>query len=377
MRVQLNSPTFGPDEIAAAVEVMQSTFVTQGSKVAEFEEAFADKTGFQHAVAVNSGSSANLLAVSALKTLGAFKAGDEVLVPALTWPTTIWPLVQHNLVPVFMDCDLDTLNIYARGHTGRGIKSARAIIAVPVYGNTLRAIIDRKVTMYDCCEALGTPKPDCDVATYSFYFSHHITTFEGGMVCTDNEHLADMLRIQRSHGWIRDVKDKQKYIDTNPEIDPRFMFVELGYNLRMTDVAAAVGLVQLPKLDGFVKRRQINHRVYEVALREFTNYLRFQSMNSGSSCFSFAITVKEDAPFDVKALSFCLTHKGIENRPIIAGNMARQPGMLKHKFRTIGELPNANAVMDRGLSIGNHQDMGPAEIEYVAGVIGDFMEQTP
>jgi CDP-4-dehydro-6-deoxyglucose reductase, E1 len=367
MKIRLNEPTFGQEEIQAAVDVMNSSYVTQGIKVEEFEERFAEYTGFKYAVAVNSGSSANLLAVSALKAVGALRDGAEVIVPALTWSTTIWPLVQHDLVPVFLDCDPDTLNMVDNAH-----HTYRSVVAVPVYGNPA-TVQDRKVTMYDCCEALGTPKPRCDVATYSFYFSHHITTFEGGMVCTDNEALSDMLRIQRSHGWIRDVRDKQKYIDENPDIDPRFLFVDLGYNLRMTDVAAAVGLVQLGKLDHFVERRRIVDQMYRDKLGKYEEFLRFQRITPDSSCFSFAMTVKDNAPFTVNGFRDFLTSKGIENRPIIAGNMARQPGMKKYKHRTIGDLPNADNVMRNGLSIGNHQEIRSSDIEYVAESIEEML----
>jgi len=368
MRINLHEPSFGGEEIQAAVNVMNSTYVTQGKIVREFEEQFADKVGFKHAVAVNSGSSANLLAVSSLKAIGALRDGDEVLAPALTWPTTIWPLVQHNLVPVFVDCDPHTLNMKDIVPS----TDTRGVVAVPVYGNPLE-VTKRKVTMYDCCEALGTPKPDCDVATYSFYFSHHITTFEGGMVCTDNEPLADMLRIQRSHGWVRDVYHPDKWADAHPEIDPRFLFVDLGYNLRMTDIAAAVGLIQLTKLDGFVERRRRNHELYVKGLEN--TGLTLQTMNLGAAPFSLAITVDDQLPFTQHDLRLALLEAEIETRPIIAGNMLRQPAMQKYKHRLVGSDVNATRVMKHGFSIANHQAMTDEHVAYVVGVILEFLDR--
>lgn len=357
MRVRLNEPTFGEEEIAAAVDVMRSTYVTQGAKVAEFEAAFCEKFGFAHAVACNSGSSANLLMIASLVALEYLEHGDEVFTPALTWPTTVWPLVQYGLVPAFVDCNPDTLNMQS---PGGGI-----VFPVHVYGNPYTR---RDAMIEDCCEAMGAPVGKTGMAaSFSFYFSHHITTFEGGMLATDNPDIASRARAIRSHGWTRDCPEL-----TPAGMDPKFTFIEAGYNLRLTDVAAAVGLVQLPKLDAIVETRRENHKSYLDALSKF-EHLRFQVMDPNSACFSFAIIATHAAPFNVGDLRRHLESAGIETRPIIAGNIVRQPAMAQYKHICTSDLDNASYVMDHGFAIGNHQDITLDHIDYVANAIEDFL----
>lgn len=362
MKVRLHEPTFGEEEIAAAVAVMRTTNVTQGLKVREFERAFCKTFGFRHAVACNSGSSANLLATAAMCALDIWKRGDEIQVPALSWPTTVWPLVQYGLVPVFIDCDVDTFNAIPKS------LPLSASVALPVYGNPC-ILPANPLMIEDCCEALGAPVGHNGMAaTFSFYFSHHITTFEGGMVATDDDRLADMMRIIRSHGWVRDT-ESDEYAEAHPDIDPKFLFVEAGYNLRLTDVAAAIGLVQLPKLDAIVAQRRRNHRMYVEAIGEY-GWLRPQSMHDDSSCFSFAMVLEGRS--GTKEIRELLEAAGIETRPIIAGNMALQPGMQKYSYKTSGRLGNATYIMKNGFSIGNHQGIGERQIEYVANTIKAF-----
>lgn len=369
MKVKLHEPTFGREEINAAVEVMESTMVTQGDKVREFEQACATKFGFERAVVCNSGSSANLLAVAAMSKR--LEPGDEVLVPALSWPTTIWPIVQCGLVPVFCDCDPDTLNMVVEGISPR----TKAIMPVHVYGNPFHFELYTTQDLYaveDCCEAMGAPVGGT-LGTFSFYYSHHITTFEGGMVGVDDPNMADDMRVLRSHGWIRDCEDKESWAKAYPYIDPKFLFVDQGYNLRMTEVAAAIGLVQLPKLDGIVEHRRWAHKRYMDALGDWSSIFRFQNMHPESSCFSFAITLRQGAPFSVDKIREFLESDGIETRPIIAGNMAEQPGMQKFKYRKASNLSNANHVMRNGFSIGIHTGIGADEIGHVHDTVAHFM----
>lgn len=389
MEVKLHEPTFGEEEIKAVVDVLRSTNVTQGQKVRGFEKAFWPHG---HAVACNSGSSANLLAISALKATGRLKNGDEVIVSALSWSTTVFPLIQHNLIPVFVDCDPQTLNIKTSEVMKALSPKTRAIMPVHVYGNPcdlkpLSTICgDHDLLLIeDCCEAMGSEYSgvpigagsESTIATFSFYFSHHITTLEGGMVVTKDDGLADMLRIQRSHGWLRDVESK----DIPDGIDPKFCFVDLGYNLRMTEVQAAIGLCQLPKLEGIVARRREAHRAYKKSLNHIP-YLRFQyeiglygEKFGKSSCFGFTI-VLDGAPFTATEFRQYLESKGIETRPIICGNIARQPVMKKYPHRVVGNLKHATDVMLNGLSIGCHQDITERDVAYVSECIDSFIRKT-
>jgi len=363
--IKLHEPTFGEEEIAAAVDVMRSTMVTQGEKVAEFEEAFATKFGYERAVACNSGSSANLLAITAMSRL--LEPGDEVYVPALAWPTTVWPVIQCGLIPVFCDADPWSLNM----NIPAPVEEVKAAVPISVYGNPYRGNTWNLPTVFDNCEALGAHTATT-LSTYSFYYSHHMTTFEGGMVGVDDIKVADQMRALRSHGWIRDREDKAQIAAEHPRIDPKFLFIDMGYNLRMTEVAAAIGLVQLEKLDEIVTARQLNHAGLLDVLSKHKD-LTLQRMPGGSSPFGFAMTIRDKAAFNRKTLSDWLTKNGIENRPIIAGNMANQPAMKKFPHRVATDLSVASHIMTHGLSIGCHQGMTESSVAYIEGVFDRFM----
>ena len=385
-RVSLHKSTIGEDEIQAVIDVLRSGRVTSGAKVKEFEKVFPGK----HAVMCNSGSSANLLAVAALcdpATSNRLERGDRVIVSALSWSTTVWPLVQYGLVPVIVDIDPLTLNmdpVEAKKAVSAG---ARAIMPVHVYGNPcdMRALRDITrhglITIEDCCEALGAEFDGhpvgsfSNIATYSFYFSHHITTVEGGICVTDKSELANRMRILRSHGWTRDLADDGEYRKANPDIDPRFLFVGAGYNLRSTEMAAAMGLVQLPKLGRFVDARRAAATMLSHVFKQYEDYLTYQCVtpNSHSSWFGFPIVIKDDAPFTAKQMREVFDKAGIETRPIICGNIALQPGIKHYPHKIIGDLPNATRAMKNGLAIGCHQGMGEEACNYVRKMLDGFM----
>ncbi len=386
MKVSLHESTIGEDEIQAVIDVMRSGQVTSGVKVKEFEKAFPGK----HAVMCNSGSSANLLAVAALcdpATPNRLKRGDGVIVSALSWSTTVWPLVQYGLVPIIVDISPETLNMDPAEVEKAISKIPRAIMPVHVYGNpcdmqSLWEIAKNRglAVIEDCCEALGAEYNgrhvglDSQLATYSFYFSHHITTVEGGMVITDNEDIDRTLRILRSHGWVRDV-DSQKYLEAYPDIDPRFLFVGAGYNLRSTEMQAAMGLVQLPKLAGFVDARRAAATMLSHAFGTYRYYLTYQcvTLNGHSSWFGFPIVVRDDAPFTAKGMREFFDKAGIETRPIICGNIARQPGMQQYPYTIIGDLSNATRAMTNGFVISCHQGVDVAACDYVRDILDEFM----
>ncbi len=386
-RVSLHESTIGEEEIQAVIDVLRSGQVTSGAKVREFEAAFPSK----HAVMCNSGSSANLLAIAALcdpATPNRLERGDGVIVSALSWSTTIWPLVQYGLVPIIVDIDPLTLNMDPLEVEKAVSAGARAIMPVHVYGNPcdMAMIWDignqfSLICVEDCCEALGAEFEGQSVglannlATYSFYFSHHITTIEGGMVITCDDDLDRMLRILRSHGWTRDVADDLAYRDANPDIDPRFLFVGAGYNLRSTEMAAAMGLVQLPKLTGFVDARRAAAKLLIQAFEPYEKWLTWQHETPGgrSSWFGFPIVIKDDAPFTAKEMREAFNKAGIETRPIICGNIALQPGMQHYAHKIVGGLSNATRVMTNGLAISCHQGVDAADCDYVRSVLDDFM----
>lgn len=391
--VRLHEPTFGAEEINAALECLLTTHVTMGEKVRGFERAFADAYGWRHGVMNNSGSSANLLAIAAIANPAlkdGLKPGDEVIVPALSWSTTVWPLIQLGLVPVIVDIDPATLNIDPAAIERAIGPKTRGVMIVPVYGNpcdmdAITGICQRRdlVLIEDCCEALGAFYDGKAVGrfgrvgTFSFYYSHHMTTLEGGITVTDDFELAELMRILRAHGWTREVEDKARWHDRYPEFDRRFLFVNLGYNLRPTELAGAMGLVQLPKLAEFVRIRRENAAWFTGRLGRFAEFFDVQRElpKAESSWFGFPLILKAAAPFTVAELTGHLNAGGIETRPIICGNIARQPALELYQHRAYGPMTNANRVMERAFSFGNHQAIGEAARDYIADRIEAFLKE--
>jgi CDP-6-deoxy-D-xylo-4-hexulose-3-dehydrase len=385
--------TFGPEELAAAQEVLASGRFTMGPRVREFETAFAEWVGSPHAVMVNSGSSANLLMVEAMLrgsgVAAPWQPGDEVLVPALAWPTTVWPLVQLGLTPVFTDIDPDTLAIDLASAESVLSDKTRGMFLIHVLGQPpdMAAVADFNRAhgiqlLEDTCEALGSHAAGQHAGTiglmgsFSFYFSHHLTTIEGGMVTTSSEAISDDLRSMRSHGWARDRGDRQQWVDANPQIDPRFLFIGTGYNLRPTEINAAIGLVQLDRLDDMVRRREelaalVTKWIAGIPWLRLIGAERLAAPALHDhpwrehSWMMLAFEVGEDAPVDLAAVVEQLEASGIETRPIVAGNLVRHPAMDQIEFRAADSLAAADRILKRGFMIGCHPVAEPAELEHL------------
>ena len=370
---------------------MRTTRVTMGAKVREFESQCADYFGSGHALMCNSGSSANLLAIAALSNPSLenpMKAGDEVIVPALSWATSVWPIIQNGLIPVFVDCNLATYNFdYAKLEAAITPKT-RAIMVVHVYGNPCDMDIimglARKHNLYiieDTCESMGATFRSKsvgtfgDIGTMSLYYSHHMTTFEGGLCFTDSQQLIDLMRILRAHGWRREADSHEEYANKYPEIDRRFIFVNIGYNLRPTEVQAVIGMKQLPKLGEFIRMRRRAYKIYRKQLEKYGDYFRFQERqeNSEPSWFGFGIILTDKCKFSVKEITKFLQENYVETRPIIAGNMARHPALKMYEHRVSCTLENCDTIMQRGFAIGCHQDINFPAQEYVVSVFDKFM----
>lgn len=391
--VRLHEPTYGGEEVWAALETLLTTRVTMGAKVRAFEQAYADKFGFSDAVMVNSGSSANLLAVAALVNPACengLKVGDEVIVPALSWSTTVWPLVQLGLVPVLVDHDPKTLNLDPEQVEKAIGPKTRAIKLVHVYGNPcdMDAIMDiakrhNLQVIEDSCESMGAYYKGKAiggigrVGTFSTYFSHHITTLEGGFCVTNDPEFAELMRVLRAHGWTRELKRPEKYLAQYPEIDRRFLFINSGFNLRATETQAAMGLIQLPKLDQFIATRTTNTAFFRERLAKYEDHFEFVQVTPGatSSWFGFPMTIKAGSPVTVKALCAHLNADGIETRPLIAGNMAEQPAMKLFPHRIAGDLPNATHIMRHGFTFGNHHAICNQAREHIVASVECFMAQ--
>lgn len=389
--VRLHEPTYGSDEICAALDCLLSVRITMGERVRTFEREFSSRFGHGRSVMVNSGSSANLLAVSALANPACregLRPGDEVIVPALCWSTTVWPLVQNQLVPVIVDIDPATFNLDANEAARAVGPKTRGLLIVPIYGNPcdMAAVTDLTrardlVLIEDSCESLGARFGGKHVGsfgrvgTFSFYYSHHISTMEGGMCVTDDVALAELMRILRAHGWVREVEDPEPWLRRHPEIDPRFLFVNLGYNLRPTELQGAMGSAQLGKLEDFIRVRRDNAAWFRRELAEFEGCFTFQEETRGgtSSWFGFPMTVRAGARFEVKDLMAFLAGRGIETRPLNAGNIALQPAMQLFPHRVHGDLRHATHAMRRGFTFGCHHGVDARAREHVAKAVRDFV----
>lgn len=391
--VRLHEPTFGAEEISVFVDQMLTTHVTMGKEVRKFEENYSKEMGHKYAVMNNSGSSANLLAVSAIankKTKDNLKPGDEVIVPSLSWSTTVWPLIQHGLTPVFVDADPKTFNLDLNKLEDAITDKTRAIMLVHVYGNPcdmdgLMSIAKKHnlQVIEDSCESMGAYYKDKAVGsfgrvgTFSFYFSHHITTLEGGICVTDDFELTETMRIMRAHGWSREADEHQKYVEKYPDIDPRFIFVNLGYNLRPTECQGRMGQVQLPKLADFVNKRRANIAYYRKKLDKYSDIFSFQEEQKDgySSWFGLAIILKDKCPFKVKDISEFLKENKIENRPVIAGNIGNHPVMQDYHHIMGKNQEVSDNIMRNGFALGCHQHMNEEAIDYVVGKVEEYIEK--
>ena len=397
IKIPLNKNTIGSAEKRALNKVFDSGYMTMGKVTKKFESAFSKHLGVKHAIYVNSGSSANLLAFSAIQDNDKFrnyksknqflKSGDEIIVPAVTWSTSIWPISQIGAKSVFVDSDPETLQMNINSIKKAISKKTKAICMVHVLGNgghieEVREICNRKKIwlIEDTCESLGVKKRNKylgtfgDIGTYSFYFSHHITTVEGGMIVTNNDYIANKIYSLRSHGWTRDMFNAKEYEKQFPEIDPRFLFVNVGYNLRSTDMNASIGLVQLKKLEKFNQKRHEIGKTWNKAFAKLKKNSLIQPMEitrgTKASWFGFPVICKTKKMRD--ELREHLENNGIETRPIICGNMTKQPGIKNIKYRISGKLTGADTIMDKGIFWGSSPDMTKSEINYVIKVVNNF-----
>lgn len=366
----LATSSWGEEEIAAMQRVIASGMFTMGERVGEFERAFAAFVGSRYCVMVNSGSSANLLMVAALRyrKLGALARGAEVIVPAVSWSTTYHPLHQYDLRLKFVDIDRETLNYDLGKLEGAIGDKTRAILAVNLLGNPndfdrIRQMVGGRdiVLLEDNCESMGATFEGRQagtfglMGTFSAFFSHHISTMEGGMIVTDDEELFHILLALRAHGWTRNLP-KHNHVCGVKGDDPfeeSFRFVLPGYNVRPLELSGAIGVEQLKKLPRMIETRRANaERFLELVARH--PHLRPQRELGQSSWFGFSLVVQPDAPFSRREVVAELTRRGIEVRPIVGGNFAKNEVLKWYDHEVAGGLEGAEEIDRRGLFVGNH-----------------------
>jgi CDP-6-deoxy-D-xylo-4-hexulose-3-dehydrase len=390
-RIPLNIPSYGWEEVWEAIESFLDTYVVMGRKVREFENLFAEYLGVRHAVMVHSGSSANLLALSVLTSPllpDRILPGDEIITPAVTWATTVFPILNVGAVPVLVDVDLETFDISPAEIKKAITPRTKALMPVHLLGNPcdMAAIMEiasnnKLRVIEDSCEAHGAEFSGKkvgsfgDMATFSFFFSHHISTIEGGMVVTDNDEYAELARALRVFGWVRDLKDKEKIAAGYKDIDPRYLFITAGYNLRPTEVQGAFGIHQIGKLEKFIEIRRQNARFWTDNFTKYAPQILLHEERKGTRhvWFGYPVTVRPGAPFNRDRLMSFLEAKGVETRGIMAGNIAKQPAMRHVNYRK-GELPNSEYIMRHSFFFGNHQGIGREEREAIAAYFREFMD---
>ena len=362
-----------------------------GDKVKLFEEKFCEYIGSENAIMVNSGSSANLLALSTLTNPALdnkIEKGSSIITPAVTWATTVSPIVNVGCKPLFVDVDLDTLCINTDLLQESVSEETSCIMPVHLMGypcdmkKICKIAIDNNLhVVEDSCEAHGSSIEGKkvgtfgDIGTFSFFISHHITTMEGGMFVSNNESIAEIAKSLRTFGWTRELKRKSEINSKYPEIDPRFLFVNLGYNLRPTEIQGAFGRHQITKLDSFIQHRRENAKFWNERLSKYSDYFILPTRNLENHVyFGYAITIKENSPFSRKEITDFLESKGIETRPIMSGNFIEQPVAKLIQWTKSGELKNSRLVMRNSFFIGNHQQILEEEREFIANVFDEFFK---
>ncbi|MBB4066950.1 DegT/DnrJ/EryC1/StrS family aminotransferase [Gellertiella hungarica] len=370
MRYPLANSAWDEAEIAAIHRVIDSGMYSMNGRVAEFERAFADYTGSRYCVMVNSGSSANLLMVAALRYRkeNPLLPGAEVIVPAVSWSTTYSPLYQYGLKLRFVDIDPDTLNYDLAALEAALTPETRAIMAVNLLGNPndfsrIRSIVGgRPITLIeDNCESMGAVFAGRQAGTFgamgsfSAFFSHHISTMEGGMIVTDDEELHHILLCLRAHGWTRNLPKENRV--TSPKSDDSFTesfrFVLPGYNVRPLEMSGAIGLEQIGKLPMIIRERRANAARFLDLVSDYP-FIRPQTEIGQSSWFGFSMVIERESGLTRPALLASLAQSGVEVRPIVAGNFAKNEVVRYFDHTIHGSLAVADEIDRNGLFIGNH-----------------------
>lgn len=402
-RVPVSGKVFNHREINNAIAAARDGWWTEGRFGKEFERDFRKFLGVRYVSLVNSGSSANLLALSALTSTvfgkRALTEGDEVITTATSFPTTVNPIIQNRLIPVFIDNDLGTKNVTVAGIQKAITKKTRAIMMAHTLGNPMPLDgIMKLVKKYnlwfieDCCDALGSTyrgKPVGtfgDVATYSFYPAHQITMGEGGAVTSNNPFIHKAVRQFRDWGrdcWCDTGKDNTcgkrfgwKLGDLPFGYDHKYIYSQIGYNMKLTDFQAAIGVAQLQKLPKFIRKRKENFQSLYTFFKSYESLfiLPAREKYADPCWFGFMLVIRDGAPFSrLQMVTYLEKHK-IATRNLFAGNLLKHPAYKDRRdVRVVGDLTNSNKIMRDGFWIGVYPGIGKEELSYVKRVFRSFL----
>jgi CDP-6-deoxy-D-xylo-4-hexulose-3-dehydrase len=401
--VPVSGKVFGENDVRMLVDSSLDFWLTTGRFNAAFEERLAKRLGVEHCLTTNSGSSANLLALSTLTSHyfrgDALKPGDEVITVATGFPTTVNPSLQYGLVPVFVDVDIPTYNIKPEMIEAAVSEKTRAIMIAHTLGNPFNiAEVMRVAEKYnlwvieDCCDALGATYDGKGVGTFghigtlSFYPAHHITMGEGGAVFTDKPRLKRVIESMRDWGrdcWCAPGMDNtcgkrfDRKLGSLPHgYDHKYTYGHAGYNLKITDMQAAVGLAQMDHLEDFIAARRRNFAILTELLRPLEDVLILPEAtpNSDPSWFGYPMTVRPESGIDREELVQYLNEMKIGTRLLFGGNLLRQPYMKGRNYRVVGDLTNADLTTTHTFWIGLYPGLTEAHLEYTAGILTGFIK---
>lgn len=383
----LASSTWDNEEVAVASNLLASGNLTMGPEVAKFENQFAAYIGTKYAVMFNSGSSANLGMIAALRYMknSIMQEGDHIIVPAVSWSTTYYPVNQCGFVLDFVDIDPETLNIDINLVKSAITPKTKAIFAVNLLGNPSNLVELKKIAdenglllIEDNCESLGAEIEGKKTGSFgiggshSFFFSHHICTMEGGMVTTDSLELAEAMISLRAHGWTRGLPNKNSVFDkSNNHWEDFFRFVLPGYNLRPLEISGAIGQIQLAKFPTFLEERQKNAEKFMKLFSESNSY-QFQKEFGKSSWFGFSIILRNKLKGKRELLLEVLESNDVVTRPIVAGNFTINPVMKHLQHAKLPALPGANQIHSEGFFIGNHHFDVSSELDQIYLILSKF-----
>jgi CDP-4-dehydro-6-deoxyglucose reductase, E1 len=403
-RVNYAGRVFDEKEICNAVDASLDFWLTEGRFSEEFSDKIADFLDVEHVLLTNSGSSANLLAFSALTSekLGdkALKPGDEVISVAAGFPATVTPIIQYGLIPVFVDVDIPTYNINIEMMRKAITPKTRCIFIAHTLGNpfNIEAVMQLAEefnlwVIEDNCDAFGSEYNGkktgsfAHLSTISFYPAHHITTGEGGAICTNDPQLALLVRAFRD--WGRDCycaggenntcgkRFSQKFGNLPFGFDHKYVYSEIGYNLKMTDIQAAIGVSQMDKLPEFCNKRRENFKEWTRIFSKYSEHfiLPKATENSDPAWFAFIVTLKDGTPFTRDEFTGFLNTKLIETRNLFAGNMTKQPGFIKKNWRIAAHLKNTDFIMNNTFFLGTYPGLTEDMFSYAEGVLEEFLSK--
>ena len=384
IKYPLASSTWDEKEIEAINGVIAKDMYTMGAGVKQFEENFATYVKSKYAVMVNSGSSANLIAVAAMffTKNPKLKRGDEVIVPAVSWSTTYYPLAQYGLKLKFVDVDLHTLNFDLEQLKNAVSDKTKMILAVNLLGNpndfdAINAIIGDKdiILMEDNCESMGAEFKGKQtgtfglVGTYSTFYSHHMATMEGGLIVTDDEEMYHVMVCLRAHGWTRHLP-KENHVSNKSDnaFEESFRFILPGYNVRPVEMSGVIGVEQLKKLPSFLDYRRKNAELF-VSLFENHKDFYIQKDIDNSSWFGFSFIIKPESTLDRAEIVKKLEANQIDCRPIVTGDFTKNEVLKHFDYEIFGEMKNAQYLDKKGFFVGNHQVDLTQEIHHLFEVL--------